>query len=59
MKRRILALSATAALAIAALAPTAQAAITKPKMEAPSCTLIANVVADTVCEPDHVGAPTR
>ncbi len=59
MKRRILALSATAALALTALAPAAQAAINKPKMEAPSCTLIANVVADTVCEPDQQGPQTR
>lgn len=54
MKRRILALSATAALAVTALAPSAQAAIYKNKVEPPSCnTLIGNYVVEVgACQPD-------
>jgi len=56
MKRRILALSATAALAVTVLAPSAQAAIYKPKVQPPDCsTLIANVVEEVgPCQPETV-----
>ncbi len=54
MKRRILALSAAATLAVTALAPAAQGAIHKDKVQPPSChTLIGNYVVEVgPCQPD-------
>jgi hypothetical protein len=53
MRRRIVILIASLAVAVAALTPAAQARIYKPKTEPPSCTTtIGNVVLDDpVCEP--------
>jgi hypothetical protein len=52
MRRRIVILIASLAVAVAALTPAAQAQIYKPKTEPPSCTTtIGNVVlGDPACE---------
>jgi hypothetical protein len=52
MRRRILAVTASLALAVGAAAPVAQAQYVKPRIQPPSCdTLIGNVVyGDPVCE---------
>jgi hypothetical protein len=52
MRRRVVAVSASLALGVAAFAPAAQAVYVKPKTEPPTCrTLIGNVVyGDPACE---------